>query len=278
MARFNLNQTAFTSGELSPRMYARTDVARYNQGAKELTNVIVLIHGGVTSRPGTLLVAPTKTHALASRLIPYVFSIEQSYQLEFGEGYVRFYTDAGAQIEASPGVPYEIASPYTAAQLPAIDFTQGADTLFLFHPDVPPQRLQRFGNTDWRLQAAPFDPQPFDELGHRFAVVATLSAATVGTGRTVTAASSVFLPSDVGRTIEAGGGQLTITAWTSGTVVTGTITNAFQSTTLAADAWLLTGSPRQALTPSGKDPVGAIVNLTTASPAFRPEDVGKWST
>lgn len=276
MPRFNLNQTAFTSGELSPRMYARTDVARYNQGAKLLQNVIVLIHGGVVRRPGTLIVAPTKTHALASRLIPFVFNVEQSYQLEFGNGYVRFYTDAGVQIESSPGVPYEITSPYTAAQLPAIDFTQGADTLFLFHPDVPPQRLQRFGQTDWRLQAAPFDPQPFDELGHRPAVGITLSATTVGTGRTVTASAAAFLASDVGRDIEAGGGVLRITSVTSATVAVGDITAQFPAATAISGGWLLTGSPRAAVTPGAKDPVGITTTLTTTIDTWRAEDVGKF--
>ncbi len=275
MPRFNLNQTAFTSGELSPRMYARTDVARYNQGAKELENVIVLIHGGVLRRPGTLYVAATKDHAQASRLIPYVFNIEQSYQLEFGNGYVRFYTDAGVQIESSPGVPYEIASPYTSAQLAEIDFTQGADTLFLFHPEVPPQRLQRFGNTDWRLQNSPFDPEPFDELGDTPAASITLSSAAVGTGRTVTASVASFDFADVGRQITAGGGLLTITAFVSGTQVTGTISSAFSGTSFASQAWRLEGSPQTSCTPSATGPVGATITLTLAAQGFRATDVGK---
>lgn len=276
MPRFNLNQTAFTSGELSPRMYARTDVARYNQGAKELENVIVLIHGGVLRRPGTLYVAATKDHAQVSRLIPYVFNIEQSYQLEFGNGYVRFYTDSGVQIESSPGVPYEIASPYTSAQLAEIDFTQGADTLFLFHPDVPPQRLQRFSNTDWRLQNAPFDPQPFDELGERPAAGLTLSSAAVGVARTATASVSTFIASDIGRTIEVGGGVFRIDSLTSGTVANGEITAAFGATSYASGAWLLSGSPKADVTPSAKEPVGATINLTAPIDTWRSSDVGRF--
>lgn len=275
MPRVNTIQTNFTAGELSPRMLGRVDVARYNNGLKSAENVLILVHGGALGRPGTLYVGETKTSASASRLIPYVFSIEQAYQLEFGDGYMRVFSDDGAQIESSPGVPYEIASPYTAAQLGDIDFVQRADTMFLFHGDVPTQRLQRFGDADWRLQAVPWVTEPFDELGTRPAATLTLSAASVGAGRTFTASAAAFEAGDVGRTIEAGGGIAEITGYTSTTVVTATITTAFASTAAASGDWLIGGSPQVALTPSAKDPVGAAVTLSTVVAAFRPGDVGK---
>lgn len=56
-------------------------------------------------------------------------------------------------------------------------------------------------------------------------------AATTGTGVTFTASSSVFVAGDVGNQIWAGTGRATITGYTSGTVVTATITNPFASTT-----------------------------------------------
>jgi len=275
MPKFNVTQTNFTAGELSPRMLGRVDVARYNNGLKRAENVVILVQGGALGRPGTLFVQETKTSANASRLIPYVFSIGQAYQLELGNSYVRFYTEQGAQIESSPGVPYEIASPYTSAQLNDVDFCQRADTMFLFHPDVPTQRLQRFGQADWRLQAVPWVTEPFDELGTRPATGLTLSAASVGAGRTFTAAAAAFQPSDVGREIEAGGGQALITGYTSSTVVTCTITTAFSGTAFASGAWLITSSPQTTCTPSAKDPVGATITLTLGSGGWRAEDVGK---
>lgn len=275
MARFNLIQTNFTAGELSPRMYGRVDVARYNSGAKRIENCVVLIHGGCLRRPGLLYVAPTKTSAQHSRLIPYVFNVEQAYQLEFGGAYVRFYDSTGAQIESSPGVPYEIVSPYAAADLHEIDFCQGADTMFLFHADYPTQRLQRFGNTDWRLQPVPWVTEPFDEIGIRYNVALTLSATTVGTGRTVTAAGATFTNADIGRDIEWDGGSATITAFTSTTVVTATITSPFKNTAVPANAWLLTASPISTITPSAEKPVGQIITLTAAVATWRADDVGR---
>lgn len=275
MARFNLIQTNFTAGELSPRMYGRVDVARYNSGAKRIENCVVLIHGGCLRRPGLLYVAPTKTHSLASRLLPYIFNVEQAYQLEFGNAYMRVYDNTGAQIESSPGVPYEISSPYAAADLHEVDFCQGADTMFLFHAEYPTQRLQRFGNTDWRLQPVPWVTEPFDEIGTRYNVALTLSSAAVGAGRTVTAAGATFVAADVGRDLEWAGGSGTITGYTSTTVVTMEIKSAFQNTAVPGNAWLLTGSPFATVTPSADSPVGTIITLTASAAAWRTDDVGR---
>lgn len=274
-ARFNLIQTNFTAGEISPRMAGRVDVVRYNNGAKALENVFVLIHGGALGRWGSQYVASTKTHSTRSRLIPYVFNVDQAYQLEFGHLYMRVFTDDGAQVESSPGVPYEIATPYTESDLAEIDFCQRADTMFLFHEDYAPRRLQRFDSDTWRLMVAPWVTEPFDELGTRPVANLTLSAASVGAGRTVTASGGVFLASDVGRLLSALGGLATITGYTSPTQVTVTITEAFPSTAVASQAWLLEGSPQTGCTPSAKEPVGASCTLTLAAAGWRSGDVGK---
>lgn len=276
MGRANLIQTNFTGGELSPRMLGRVDVARYNSGLKRAENVLIMVHGGAMRRHGLQFVAPTKHHDKASRLIPYVFNVEQAYQLEFGDFYMRVYLDDGAQVEASPGVPYEIATPYSAAQIAEIDFIQGADTMFLFHPAVPIQRLQRFGHADWRLQDAPFTTQPFAELGTRPAATLTLSATTVGTGRALTTDVAAFVPGDFGRVLSAGGGTATITAINTSTSVEATITAPFSSATHAPGAWLLEGSPQATVSPASTGPVGASITMNLSVEAFRPADIGRF--
>ncbi len=74
----------------------------------------------------------------------------------------------------------------------------------------------------------------------------TLSAATVGTGRTATLASDYWsgTADDVGRVIYAGTGRATITGYTSATVVTVTITAGFSATVFASGAWSI--EPRKA--------------------------------
>jgi hypothetical protein len=270
--RVTLLQTNLTAGELSPRVYGRVDIDRYPNGAKRIENAIVSVQGGARRRPGLRYRAATKTSSQRSRLIPFVFSRTQAYALEFGNNYMRVYRD-GAQIAG----PYEIATPYTEAMLPAIDYEQDADSMFITHPDVPVQRLQRFADNLWVLAAAPWVTEPYDEIGHRFAgVTLTLSLATVGTGRTATASASAFLAGDVGRTIAYQGGLATITAFTSATVVTVTITVAFAGTVQPAGLWDLQGSPQTTVTPSASTPVGGACNLTATVDTFRASDVGRF--
>jgi len=118
------------------------------------------------------------------------------------------------------------------------------------------------------------DPPPVSEVGSRFNVALTLSAATVGTGRTVTAASSVFLAADIGRQIWAGAGVATITAVASGTSATVDISVEFDSPAIAGNAWTLAVSPQTACTPSGTGPVGAAITLTLSAAGWRAQDVG----
>jgi hypothetical protein len=101
MARVSTALTNFTGGQLSDRMEGRTDFQKYFSGCKTLENFIVQPHGSVTRRPGTTFISEVKTSSAKTRLIPFEFSTEQSYALEFGNNYIRFYKDNGAILEAN---------------------------------------------------------------------------------------------------------------------------------------------------------------------------------
>lgn len=274
MPRVTFNQTNFTAGEISPRCLGRVDVSRFQNGARSLENCLTTIEGGAFGRYGTAMEAGAKFDDKLARLIPFVFSTTQSYILEFGDQYVRFFLRGGGQI-MSGGVPLELDSPYTFDMLRDLEYTQGADTMLLFHPLMPIYSLKRYANDVWTLDPAIFTTMPFAETGHRFNVGLTLSAATVGTGRTFTAASGIFLAGDVGRRITKDGGLAVITSYSSSTAVTCEIKTPFDSTSLAGNAWVLEDTPQTTLTPSAKDPVGASTTLTASADAFRAGDVGK---
>lgn len=256
MPRLTIQQTNLTAGEISPRLLGRTDIDRYNNAAKGLTNAYAVVHGGAIRRPGTLYAAATKNSAKHSRLVGFVVARDVAYMLEFGDLYVRVYPKGGGLLIA------ELVSPYTEAMLSGIDFTQGADTMFLFHESVPIQRLRRVTSLPtFDLSPAPFSVTPFDEQGHIPAANVTLSAATVGTGRTATASASVFLPTDIGRHLISGAGLSTITAWASGTSITVDISIAFTSTSLPSGTWYMDLSPQAIVKPSAKDPVASVIDL-----------------
>lgn len=276
MPKLQIITTNFTAGEFSPRLRGRVDLEKYNASAEVLENCVVLRQGGATARPSLDFKGRFKVAAQTGRPIPFVYSRADSYILEFGNGYMRVWK-AGALIESSPGTPYEVSTPWTDAQLADIDYTQGADTLIVTHPDVPPQRVQRFADASWRVSPCPFSPGAVYENGHRRAgVTMTISATTVGAGRTIGASAAFFQPADVGRIIGWGVGLATITGFSSATGVTATVTAAFDTASAAGPAWLLEGTPQTGLTPSVEKPVGAAVTVTAADAAWRSEDVGRF--
>lgn len=82
---------SFTGGEISPSLHGRVDLAKYQSSLKTCRNWLVEPFGGVRNRPGTRLIAETKTEGKKVRLVPFVFSQSQTYVLEFGQGYIRFF-------------------------------------------------------------------------------------------------------------------------------------------------------------------------------------------
>ena len=207
----------FHSRRIFPRLRGRTDIEKFAASAEKLENMVVFRQGGATMRPSADFKGEVKTSANITRLIPFIYSRVDAFVLEFGNTVIRVWRD-GVLVESSPGVPLEITSPYASSQLADLDFTQGGDTLLVFHPSLPVRRLRRFSTAVWTFDVAPFDPPAIFEFGHASQTTTfTLSAATVGAGRTVTAANAgfTFLASDVGRTIISGAGSLTITAYTS---------------------------------------------------------------
>ena len=92
-----LIQRSFSAGELSPSLQSRVDTVKYATGLTTARNVYVRRDGGLDSRPGSRFIAEVKYSNLNTRLIPFIFSREQTYILEFGDEYIRFYKD-GVQL------------------------------------------------------------------------------------------------------------------------------------------------------------------------------------
>jgi hypothetical protein len=159
MARVSHLQASFTSGELSPRLYGRVDLAKYQTGLAKCRNMVLMPHGGVNRRSGTRFVHEVKDSSKAVRLIPFEFSTVQAYVLEFGDQYMRVYKDGG--IVVSSGVPYEIVTPYLEADIQKLSFAQNADTLFLVHPKYAPRSLTRTGHDAWSLTTLGFTDGPY---------------------------------------------------------------------------------------------------------------------
>ena len=91
MPRTTLALTSFTAGELSAKMDGRTDFEKYQSGCKTLENMLVHPQGAATRRVGTQFISEVKDSSAKTRLIPFEFSTTQTYMLEFGNLYIRFF-------------------------------------------------------------------------------------------------------------------------------------------------------------------------------------------
>lgn len=308
-----LIQNAVNAGELSPLLLGRQDIDKYVRGLFVCKNAIPLTQGGWTRRPGSVYLHQARHHNKACRLFPFQFSITQTYVLEFGENYIRFFTNHGILTQAAQNVTgvtqaatgvltysgsdtyangdrvylsgfvggmtqlngrevvvtnvnagantfelydsdgnainttgygayssggtaaeiYEVTTTFAEADLPRIRIVQSADTLFILHPDFPPQTLVRNSALSWTLADITFIDGPY-LAANTTSTTLTPSAHTPGAGVTLTASSTTginggqgFLVTDIGRLIRIREGSIwgyvLVTGHTSTTVVTVTI-------------------------------------------------------
>ncbi len=245
MGKQLLSIPSFTAGEMSDSMQGRTDFAKYFSAASRIENFVVLPHGPITRRPGTYFVSEVKDSTAKTRLIPFTFSTEQTYILEFGNQYIRFYKDNG-QITSS-GSAYEISSPYTTAQLFDLKFAQSADVMYICNENHPVKKLSRTGHTSWSLADVDFTDGPY--LDTNTTSTTLTPASTSGTAINLNASAAVFVSTDVGRLVRFSGGFGKITNFNSSTLVQIDILDDFDNTN-AVSTWKLgafsatTGHPR----------------------------------
>lgn len=88
-----VTRTAFSKGEITPRLYGRTDVEAFFYALQKAENLSVLEEGGIRNRVGTRFIAPVKTHDKRVRLVPFNFGGVDTHVLEFGDQYIRILRD-----------------------------------------------------------------------------------------------------------------------------------------------------------------------------------------
>jgi hypothetical protein len=156
-----VRQANFAGGEVDPLLYGRTDHPKYRSFVRQLVNFIASPQGAAKNRAGTKFVASVKTSSVSPRLIPFIWPT-QNYVLEFGNLYVRFFSNGGVV-----GAPLEVVTPFTTAMLPYLKYAQKDDTLIICYGGqepggtaaVVPQALQRIAHTNWTLTSLTFAVQ-----------------------------------------------------------------------------------------------------------------------
>lgn len=163
MPRVSTNLTSFSGGEVSPQVYGRVDIAKYQTGCRTLENFVVRVHGGVQRRPGTYFCIAAKNAGKAARLIPFEYSITQAYVIEAGDLYFRFFKEYGQITSGSPATAVEIVTPYSELDLPFIMYAQSEDELYIACNGYAPRILTRSSHTAWTLTQQVFTEPPYLE-------------------------------------------------------------------------------------------------------------------
>jgi hypothetical protein len=223
MAKASPIYTNINAGELSPYLEGRVDVGKYPNGLQRCVNFIPLVQGPAQRRAGTRNVASIKDHADRTWMIPFVFSSTDSWIIEVGDQYMRFYTNRGQVLDG--GLPYEIVSPYLLADLTAADgtfrisYVQSADVVYLTHPSYPVYKLSRLGNTNWTMTVVETTAGPFQDVN---AVKETKVFASAATGSVTLTANkeNFFNANQIGSTVYLENNpQFVYAAWEVGKVV-----------------------------------------------------------
>lgn len=238
---------SFNAGEFSPLMLAQTDFQKWKNGCKKMLNFIPRTQGPAERRGGTYFVSEVNGSGNKVWLAKFEYNTTQAFLLEFGPGYVKFYSNHGVALDGS-GNPLVITSPYSAGDLTNSDgafglsMVQSGDVIYICSHtgNTPPYKLSRLSNTNWTLT-----PLDYSASGGPFADVNSDRSVTVYTdafrpwsadGATrpdgtptssglckITANGSIFTSGMVGSLfyIEAStdysaGGELLIDAWEQG--------------------------------------------------------------
>ncbi len=155
----HLLQPTLNGGEAAPGLWHRVDYQKFSTWVRKAVNFFVKPQGGVSNRAGTYMMAAAKKTS-ATRLIPFVFSEEEAYVLEVGEGYIRFHTSNGPLLDENNQI-YEVTTDFTADEIRKLYYCQVADIVYFAVPNRAPKQLARYGHTNWVFGDYKYEYGPF---------------------------------------------------------------------------------------------------------------------
>lgn len=188
-----IERPSLAAGELSPALRWRRDLARNAAGVKRQENMVTLLEGGATRRPGTRFVIAAKAEAERGATLKFELTVSDSYLLYVNGGAIRFLR-AGGYLQAATSAPYEVAVPWTAADVAGLRGAQDGASIYVVCAGYRPRILTRLDALDWSLAEYPTMPVGSQNLDETL----TIQASGVTGSVTLTASGQLFTPDDVG--------------------------------------------------------------------------------
>lgn len=180
MAKINLIKNNFTSGELSPHIWLRTDLSQFRNGAKAVENMLPIIEGGIKKRGGTKLL---RVEQDAIRIIPFIVSHSKNYLIVLRPNLMNILDSEGTLIRT-------FSTPYTKEQIPDINFCQSRYNLWLVHSNHPISWIrcsEDFSN--WAYDRFTYSVPPLEETA---TPTLTLKSSEMNVGKTTTLTASIY--------------------------------------------------------------------------------------
>ena len=119
---------SFAGGEITPELYGRIDLTKYQTGLAKCLNATVLPHGPAARRPGFKYRVEARDSTKRVRLIPFAYSATQTVVLEFGHLTLRFLVNGQAVLESTKTISTIVGS---TVQLSGFHFYSTGDDVFI---------------------------------------------------------------------------------------------------------------------------------------------------
>lgn len=301
----------FNTGEISPFLVGRTDLAKYTGACELLENFYCRVQGGVSRRPGLRYITSFEGN-LPHRLIPWSSGADNSFILLFYDGFMTVYSVKTETMVASTTYLFN-----SVDDMELIKYVRIGDIMYLVHPKYPIHKISKVSDTNWIITLPEFRSPPATQqdedvsggvlsigLGPLIPVPAATGLLTAPfnyvtfspgpppnfTGGLGSRQRYPFIASMIGKIVTAGTGSGIITGIQGGGIqyptevktfsqAIITITNPFPESFYGAGTWSIDSivQPYSALTIAGGTPTMAVgdQSITSASPVFIKGDINK---
>ncbi|WP_374312428.1 hypothetical protein [Dongia sp.] len=183
---------SFAGGVISPEMFGRLDLDKFQTGVARADNFLILPHGPAQNRAGSKFVNEAKDSTKKVRVIRFNYSRAQTACIELGGGAIRFHTNGATLLEtgqaitsisqANPGVVNKVAHGYS-----------NDEWVYLYNFVGMPELGGRF----FRVSGATADSLTLQDMAGNLLDTSALAAFVSGTMARVYTLASPYLESEL---------------------------------------------------------------------------------
>lgn len=167
MTSFPVQHNSFLGGLVAPNCENRPDMDQYGKWFYKADNVRFNTIGSFENRYGFTKVAETKNNFRGDpiRLISFSFNNNESFLIEMGNSYLRFYKNGKQIKKEGTDEAYEIESPIKIEENTKIKYAQSGDIIFIVNGKDPIYEIKRknIEGTEWTIEPFDCDIIPVEE-------------------------------------------------------------------------------------------------------------------